>query len=228
MPRKAQDLTGQVFGRLTVIRRGDNKGPNPAWICACQCGKETGLVLGSNLKKGMTRSCGCLRVEFCKEKSLGKDKAIPKKNVGPKRQPGHLKTKTRVYRIWSGMLQRCSNEKDISYRYYGGRGITVCERWKKFDNFFMDMGDPPEDCSLDRIDGEKGYSPENCRWATSKEQQRNRRYNIYVEFRGKYATLAEHCEEVGISYRVAHMRITRSGWDVERALTVPARGYSFM
>ena len=125
-----------------------------------------------------------------------------------------------VYKVWTAMRQRCLNPKNMNYHRYGGRGITVCDRWADFQNFIDDMGERPEGLQLERIDNNQGYEPGNCRWATRSEQVRNRECNRTLEWRGKSQTMVEWAEELGMSSRTLAARL-RDGWTVERALSRP-------
>lgn len=133
----------------------------------------------------------------------------------------HRMSKTSTYAVWSSMRQRCENPARKDFSRYGGRGLQVCERWKSFENFLQDMGARPEGLTLERIDGAKGYEPANCRWATSKEQARNRRTNVVLTFNGHAAPVAEWAEKTGLERKTLEYRI-RAGWPVERALTTPS------
>ena len=159
MGKPSVDLTGQRFGELVVIGFAGRQRSNQTWRCKCACGSET-VKLGYNLKNGHTASCGCRAMRWRKSGDMNRS---------------HGMRRTRTYRIWTGMVSRCTNPNHQAYSFYGGRGITVCERWLKFENFHSDMGEAPPDRSIDRINNDGGYEPGNCRWATSTEQRWNRR-----------------------------------------------------
>jgi hypothetical protein len=148
---KLIDLTGKRFGRWVVlsIHPKRTRSGGVFWACRCSCGTKR-IVRGSHLWRSLTKSCGCL-------------------------VKTHGMSRTRVHNIWKSMRQRCSNPNHVAYANYGGRGITVCERWQAFLNFYADMGDPPPGLSIDRINNDSGYESSNCKWPSRSEQCRNRR-----------------------------------------------------
>lgn len=205
-------MIGHRVGRLLVVHRGSsNSAGNIQWICRCDCGAET-EVRGQLLRSGVTRSCGCLRDEMSQSRTTH----------------GHSRAGqwSPEYQAWRSMRKRCLNKNHRQFDLYGGRGIRVCARWSSFENFYADMGVRPSGYhSLDRYPDQNGnYEPTNCRWATDIQQNRNKRTNIMVEFRGKSVCLAEAAESVGLSYDSVRNRIVRLGWSPERALTEPIRG----
>ena len=154
---KCIDLTGQRFGRTVVTARATNAASGKArWFCVCDCGK-THTTSSDNLRRGVAASCGCLHLELISVQHRT-----------------HGMSATSTYRSWSGMKDRCTNPKHKHFKHYGGKGITYDARWKSFDEFLGDMGEAPENRSIDRIDNSVGYNKENCRWATASMQSRNR------------------------------------------------------
>jgi len=209
---KAEDLSGKRFTRLLVIERGPNKGTGTAtksqWVCVCDCGRST-TVPGYSLKSGNTKSCGCLKLEA----------SIIN---GSKLNYRHGKTGSRVHAIWSSMLQRCHDPLHKSYSHYGGRGISVCDQWMLFENFYADMGDPPDGHSLDRRDNDFGYSKENCRWASPTEQANNRRDNFKISAFGQSLTLRGWSKATGLGKATIMYRLA-TGMSAEDALSTPPR-----
>jgi hypothetical protein len=206
---KRLDLVGQRFGRLTVISDVGNRHHESLWECICDCGNTT-LVICNNLRRGTTKSCGC----YMKERTRDVSTTHGQSRVG---------LTTLVYMCWGSMMKRCYNSKHRDFKYYGGRGIKVCERWHKFENFFEDMGNPPEGMTLDRIDNDGDYTPENCRWATWEEQQNNRGNNHWVEFKGERKTVTQWERSLGMNKNTLWRRLYR-GWSIEQALTTPVGG----
>ena len=209
------DLTGKTFERLTVIGRADNLNGQTAWICQCSCEDRTiKIVRGSDLKKGTVRSCGCLHNELSRKKMLAlKDVA---------KTDGHGMTHTKLYRVWKGMRERCNYTQHKSYKYYGERGIKVCEHWNnEFMSFYkwaIDTG-YQDGLTLDRIDNNGNYEPTNCRWVTRKEQSINKRNNKWIEIDGVRKTLTDWCRYYNISPSTVWARINK-GWNYLDALTV--------
>ena len=186
------DLTDKTFGRWTVkSRAGSARGNRPLWKCVCVCGKE-GIVRGETLRNGSSKSCGCLRKEIMRNMQLT-----------------HGLTGTPTKRVWDHMNTRCYNKNSKDYKNYGGRGITVCKHWEKFENFLEDMGRKPPKLTIERKDNSRGYSPDNCRWATLKEQQRNRRDNLIINYQGKSQCLSAWAEELKVCYSTLYGRIKR-------------------
>jgi hypothetical protein len=188
------DHTGQRFGRWTVIERGPDWRPGvPAWRMRCDCGNEKTLR-AQTFVSGASRSCGCLNNEVRRSQ---------------KNTLTHGLTRTRAWNAWVNMRQRCENPKASGYHKYGARGISVCERWAFFENFIADMGQCPPGWTLDRIDGTKGYSKENCRWATQKAQQNNRLNNSRLTLDGRTQTIAQWAAEIGIARHSIRNRLNR-------------------
>ncbi len=206
---QTNELQGHRFGRLTVISRAENnKHRSAMWNCRCDCG-ATGVFKGRNLWIGKTKSCGCWLRE--PENRYRKHGCSPRK--GPSSE----------WMAWKAMRQRCSNANHPQFRNYGGRGITVCQRWSEFANFIQDMGrKPSEGLSIERIDNNKGYSKENCIWATRRAQNRNRRNNLILTHSGRSQTLTDWANECGLKFNTLYFRVLR-GWPMEKALVPPVK-----
>lgn len=207
-------MIGQRFGRLIIVAdagrvlqpSGQSK---KIWECLCDCGKKV-IVRQGKLRSGITKSCGCFRV----------DNTIEMRTT-------HGKHGTAEFNILQGIKQRCFNTNSDAYKHYGGRGITVCDRWLGKDGleqFIADMGlRPSPQHTIDRKDNDKGYSPENCRWATAKEQANNTRRNTFIEFNGETKTLSDWATTYGIKGPTLCQRLYRSKWTIEKALTTPIK-----
>lgn len=204
--RAVQNLVGMKFGRLTVVEKdGMGSVTGAKWRCKCECGKETS-VFGSNLVYGRSLSCGCLTRQATA--------AVLTK---------HGKSNTRIYGIWTNMKDRCLNPKAKAYGGYGGRGITVCEEWRNDFQSFYDwavVNGYSDELTLERKNNDGNYCPENCRWATRKEQANNTRRNRMITIGEETHTLKEWTETTGVRYDKAKQRVAKLGWDAERALSV--------
>lgn len=209
--KKIIDLSGRIFGNLTVIKISDDYIRGKArWLCKCKCG-NTSIIFANNLVRGNTTSCGCHRKANNKIINIthGATATCTDKNKYPS-----------SYKTWCSMKQRCYDKNLPQFKYYGARGIIVCERWHDYSNFVADMGEPPPGKSLDRINNNSSYSPENCRWADSKTQQRNKSNVHLITYQGQTKSLAEWADDLGISRGNLYNRIFR-GWDVHQAFTRP-------
>ena len=204
---KLIDLTGQRFGRLVVEEFAYvDKHGNAIWRCKCDCGNLK-TVGSREIRKGITKSCGCLRKENlykCSWRHGGKH--------------------TRLYTIWVNMIARIENENERDYRKYGGRGIKICEEWRndfqQFYNWAMNHG-YRDDLTIDRIDVNGHYCPENCRWIPLQEQYLNMRKNVRIEYRGENLTLAEWSRKLNINRNTLWTRIQELGWTAEKAIETP-------
>ena len=201
---KVKNLIGEKFGKLTVLKRCENsKSGKAVWLCLCECGKTT-KVPTCRLTMGKVKSCGCLKRES--------------------RNFTHKMSKTRLYNIWIDMKKRCYDKNCKSFKDYDQRGITVCDQWRKdfvsFMNWSIENG-YSEELTIDRIDGELGYSPENCRWANSITQNNNRKNSVFIEYNGEVKTIAEWCRYYGKEYKIVYQRIKTLGWDFEKAIFAP-------
>jgi len=202
-----KDLTGQTFERLTVIGLAGKIGKNLAWQCKCACG-NTIVAAGKHLVSGNIRSCKCLAKDRTRERSTK-----------------HGMAGSKIYCTWRSMMRRCYDVSTKDFERYGGRGIVVCERWHKFENFLIDLDNlPGEGDSIDRIENDGPYSPSNCQWASAKTQQRNSRKNRLLTCFGKTQCLAAWAEEYGMIVQTLRQRLER-GLNASDALTKPVQRY---
>ena len=203
-----KNLTGQIFGKLIVIERTQNKKNrgNAQWLCKCQCGNEI-IVDSGHLITGHTKSCGCFRVEYMSKKF---------KKHGMRNE--------RLYSTWCNMKQRCYDKQSSAYKDYGGRGISICDEWlSDFTNFYnwAIQNGYKENLSIDRIDNNGNYEPPNCRWVTMKEQSRNTRGNRNITYKGETHCLGEWAEILNMNYGTLYKRLNL--WDLEKAFTKPVQ-----
>jgi len=206
-----KDLKNKRFGRLTVINMIIDRVSNGSrlWLCKCDCGNKH-IVSGGNLTSGSTRSCGCLA----------------KENLKKQQEKTHGMTKTRQYRIWQGMKQRCTNIKNKDYKNYGGRGIKLLIRWQNFENFWEDMqGGYSDKLTIDRINNNGNYCKTNCRWATIKEQVNNTRTNKLITYKGKTQTQSQWSKKLGIHRCVLAHRL-KTGWGIPSSFETPVLKYN--
>lgn len=206
-----KDLTGQKFERLTVIKRVNNKKNGEVmWLCQCVCGNKK-EVSSNNLLKGLVKSCGCMKKE--------QDKINLENST-------HKLSKTRIYHIWAKIKHRCYNNHNNRYHCYGGRGITVCDEWKNdfmsFYNWSMQNG-YNDTLTIDRIDVNGNYEPNNCRWATYVEQGTNTRSNHLITYNGETHCLSEWCRILNLNYARTINRLNVYNWSVEKAFTTPKK-----
>lgn len=200
-----QETINKIFKRWTVLSFvGRDKDGGAIVLCRCCCGVSKNVRVAS-LISGKSTSCGCLQKEIVRARSTK-----------------HGKSRTRTYRIWQHILDRCCNENCAAFKYYGGRGITVCERWTKFENFLEDMGECPPSKSIDRIDNNDGYKKNNCRWTTQAEQCRNTRHNVYLAYLGETKTIAEWAKALNTRHDVLSWRI-KHGWSIEKTVSTPVK-----
>lgn len=208
--RKAADISGRRFGIWTVLGRAPKGKSNSAyWMCRCDCGTER-PVAGTDLSRGRSLCCGCIGNAAAAERGRA--------------NTTHGMRGSREYRIWQGIKRRCLSEKDAGFPSYGGRGITMCPSWvNSFETFFKDMGSCPDGRSIDRIDNEGHYEPNNCRWATKEQQGNNKRSNVVIIANGRSLTLAEWSRETGIQESTMARRLHGLGWAPEHVVGTPPR-----
>lgn len=194
MEPSAQAEIGQRFERWTVIRGMTLPNGRAGCVCVCECGTRR-VVPRAALRAGASQSCGC------------RGREILKNRVFIHGHTGHGR-RSRLYRIWANMKARCLRPNNKDYPHYGGRGIRICKRWLKFENFLADMGEPPtEKHSLDRINNDGNYTKKNCRWATMKEQRQNTRLTVFVEHEGRRQTVSQWADELGKDYGQVYRKL---------------------
>ncbi len=205
MDSRVNDLSGRRFERLVVLLFSGSRNGDATWLCRCDCGVEK-IIRAQCLINGNTLSCGCL----ARERTTAVHKLHGESS---------LRNRTKEYRTWVCMRYRCLNVKNRQYKNYGGRGITICERWmESFQNFLSDMGRRPKGMTLDRINNDGPYSPENCRWADWKTQANNRRGNKMITFRGVSLTAPQWSKKIGVHKTTLRMRV-RNGWPIDVVLS---------
>lgn len=205
------EMVGNTFGRWIVLEQVARPGRKTGrWFrCLCDCGQE-GIVRGDQLRNGTSRSCGCLSSEIHAD-------------LARRLRLTHGGRKSPEYQVWIQMLQRCKNPRNRNYKNYGGRGITVCERWRDFSAFMEDMGSRPHaGLTIERKDNNRGYTAENCIWGTREEQANNSRHNRLITFNNQTLTVSQWAALLGMKSTVIINRL-RIGWPEELALTTPIR-----
>lgn len=222
--QKSQDLTGKKFGYWTVIKlgyikqlywNGKKNGKEYYWLCRCECGTEK-EVLASSLLKGASKSCGCY--SFSDE--------VKAKRAEMNKTHGH--SGTRLYKLWTNIKTRCYNSKRKGFYLYGGRGIKMCEEWKQDFMVFRewalthgyDKNAERGECTIDRIDVNGDYSPNNCRFINMQEQTNNRRKTTFITYKGETKPMADWCRQYGLRVNTAHKRI-KMGWDLDKVFNEP-------
>lgn len=201
----SDNMVGITFGRLLVLEESTPRNGRRHYLCRCSCGKEKSIS-AKCLRNGDTKSCGCLQIEIAS------------------RPKSHGMSYTRTYRSWSNMVQRSTNANNERFKDYGGRGVGICKRWLTFSNFLYDMGEAPEGMEIDRINNNKGYAKGNCRWATPTQNNRNKRSNFMVKYKGQTKCISEWAEITGIKRATLRHRLVDYGWPVHRAMTQPVSG----
>jgi hypothetical protein len=197
---KKIEMVEKKFNMLTVMLDVGYSHGQQSYLCVCDCGNKL-VVTGQRLRNGESKSCGCLARKLTKI-----------------RNRKHGLAHTSIYRIWAKIKMRCTNTNDPSYKDYGGRGINMCDEWfNSFEQFYKDMGDKPEGLSLDRIDNNKGYFKENCRWATKSEQSKNRRNTIFLEYNNKIMCLKDWSIELNKPYSSMKMYF-KKGLSIEQII----------
>ena len=198
---KRIDLSGKRFGKLTVQRIASAENGIIVWECLCDCGNVS-LVRGSNLRTGAVKSCGC------------------SKRTSPRNRT-HGESQSKLYRHWKSMIYRCTRPSDRAYKWYGGRGIKVCDEWQTYEGFkdWVQRTRPDETYTVERVDVDGDYCPGNCTWIPMSKQANNRTSCVRICHKGVTKNLTEWCRELGLEYKLVHNRMFKLGWDFERAIS---------
>lgn len=196
MGKPLNNLEGFIFGSLTVLKLGKSNGNGAVWLCQCKCGTQK-EIRSSDMVHGKIKSCGCEQ-----------NKRIAKASTT------HGMSNTRTHKLWQAMKMRCNRINQD----YSCRGITYCDRWELFENFYLDMGEVPDGMSLDRIDVNGNYEPSNCRWATREQQANNTRANVFIEWNGKRQTRSQWERELNMKPTTLRSRL-KAGWSLDKAMT---------
>lgn len=220
-----KDLVGQRFGRLVVVEETEKRCVRQIiWKCKCDCGNETFVQTG-HLTSGHTKSCGCVARELSKEKARKMQPKAWKSNTT------HGGSKDRLYAVWRGILTRCEDKNCEAYKWYGGIGIKLCSEWHNYSSFRAwaisngyDASAKRMECTIDRIDVNGDYSPENCRWVDISTQCNNRRSNRNFAYGGVVRNIKEWSDVSGIPYGTLRSRLLKYGWTIDNALNTPLRG----
>ena len=203
MGRNVIDLTGKRFGKLIAISFDHMKRTRSYWRCKCDCGNYR-IVAIDHLKHGDITDCGCERRHIARWKK-------------------HGMSESRIYTIWSLMKRRCINPLSKEFPFYGGRDIAICKEWLDFANFleWANNNGYSDELTIDRIDNDGDYCPENCRWVTRKEQSYNKRNNRFITFNGETKTITQWASDNGLTYNLVKNRIDKLGWPFEKAISEP-------
>jgi hypothetical protein len=208
MNQKYLDYVGKKHGRLTILSITQSKGEKPIYHSICDCGNKKDFVV-YNVPR--THSCGCYARDSARERS---------KTHG---QSGKSSKRTKAYSIWTNMKSRCSNDKLPIYKYYGGRGITYCKSWEKFEIFLQDMGEPMPNMTLERIDVNGNYEPSNCKWASMMDQAKNKSNNMFLDLGHEKIHLMEASRRYPVKMQTIWSRIKISGWTDRQAVGLDAK-----
>lgn len=225
---------GEKFNRLLIQDEYKKSGcKHRIALCLCDCGtvKEFNK---NRVTSGATKSCGCYASEMARISinatrltRVLSPEARKKMGGDTRFKPTHGMKKTPIYAVWNSMISRCTLESCTSYRNYGARGVYVCEKWRKFENFYSDMGDRPDGMTLERIDNDGNYFPENCKWDTPKNQSRNKRTNRLISYKGETRCLVEWSEIFNLKQNTLSRRL-KLGWSLEKAFTQKVKVYAYL